>query len=147
MVDLQPNIIYQQGGAPPHCSLHVRETPTRTFPDRWIGRDRPISWPPRSPDIIPLDFFFWWYVKDRVYAPRVPDLPTLRDRIRDVIASVTPDMLDKTSQELSSDLALFVLPVGHMLKCTKPTSVIHILLIPLSYTTNCINLAFKVVSQ
>ena len=23
-------------------------------------------WPPRSPDITPLDFFLWGYVKDRV---------------------------------------------------------------------------------
>jgi hypothetical protein len=29
--DLQPNIIYQQD--PPHWSLHVRETLTRTFQD------------------------------------------------------------------------------------------------------------------
>jgi hypothetical protein len=36
VTDLQPNIIYQQDGAPLHWSLHVRETLTRTFPDRWI---------------------------------------------------------------------------------------------------------------
>jgi hypothetical protein len=59
VADLQPNIIYQQDGASPHWSLYVRETLTRTFPDRWIGRDGLISWPPRSPDITPLDFFFW----------------------------------------------------------------------------------------
>lgn len=38
-----------------------------TFPDWWIGRDGPINWPPRSPDISPLDFFLWGYVKDIVY--------------------------------------------------------------------------------
>jgi hypothetical protein len=25
-----------------------------------------IPWPPRSPDLIPLDFFFWGFVKDIV---------------------------------------------------------------------------------
>jgi hypothetical protein len=94
VTDLQPNI-YQQDEAPPNWSLHVRETLTRTFLDRWIGRDGPISWPTRSPD-----FFSWGYVKDRVYATCVPDLPTLRDRVRDVIASVIPDMLDRTWQEI-----------------------------------------------
>jgi hypothetical protein len=58
VADLQPNIIYPQDGAPLHWSLHVRETITRTFPDRWLGRDGLIPWPPRSPDITPLDFFF-----------------------------------------------------------------------------------------
>jgi hypothetical protein len=95
---------YQQDGAPPQWSSRVREILTRTFSDRWIGRDRPISWPPRSPDITPLGFFFWGYVKDGVYSTRVPDLPTVRDRIRDVIASVTPDMLDRTWQEIENRL-------------------------------------------
>jgi hypothetical protein len=35
-----------------------------------------------------------------VYATRVSELPTLRDPIRDVIASVTPEILDKTWQEI-----------------------------------------------
>ncbi|GBM88486.1 hypothetical protein AVEN_269361-1 [Araneus ventricosus] len=26
-------------------------------PDRWIGRGGPVLWPPRSPDLTPLDFF------------------------------------------------------------------------------------------
>jgi hypothetical protein len=34
-----------------------------------------------------------------MYATHVPDLPLLRDRIRVVIASVSPDMLDRTWQE------------------------------------------------
>jgi hypothetical protein len=33
VADLQPNIICQQDGAPPHWSLHVQETLMRTFPD------------------------------------------------------------------------------------------------------------------
>jgi hypothetical protein len=62
-----------------------------------------------------------------VYPTSVPDLPTLRDRIRDVIASVTPDMLAEHSKKLSTDLTLFVPPAGHMLKCTKLTTVAQIL--------------------
>jgi hypothetical protein len=29
------------------------------FPGRWIGRGGPIAWPPRSPDLTPLDIFFF----------------------------------------------------------------------------------------
>jgi hypothetical protein len=39
-----------------------------TFPNRSVGRDGPTPWPPRSPDITPLDFFLWGYVKDKVYS-------------------------------------------------------------------------------
>jgi hypothetical protein len=97
--------VLKQSGGP-------RETLTRTFPDHWIGYDGAISWPLRSPDITPLDLFFWGYVKDRAYATRVPDLPTLRDRIRDVIASVIPDMLDRTWQEIEYRLDIILASSG-----------------------------------
>jgi len=35
--------------------------------ERWIGRGGPIPWPPRSPDLNSLDFFFWGYLKETVY--------------------------------------------------------------------------------
>ena len=38
-----------------------------TFPERWIGRNGPVSWPPRSPDLTPLDFCLWGWLKDEVY--------------------------------------------------------------------------------
>ena len=51
--DFQPWIISQQDGAPPHWGSHVRRFLDATFPSRWIGRDGPTPWPPRSPDITP----------------------------------------------------------------------------------------------
>ena len=57
-------IIFQQGGAPSRWGSDVRLFLDATFPNRWIGRDGPTPWPPRSPDITPLDFFLWGYVKD-----------------------------------------------------------------------------------
>ena len=100
VADLQPQVIFQQDGAPPHWSLDVRNSLTESFPDRWIGRGGPISWPPRSPDITPLDFFLWGYVKDRVFATPVQDLHDLRTRILDTIATVPMDMLDRTWHEI-----------------------------------------------
>ena len=49
-----------------------------TFPERWVGRDGPIPWPPRSPDITPLDFFVWGYVKGIVYQTKVRDVSDLQ---------------------------------------------------------------------
>ena len=42
---------------PTRWRTHVRQFLDATFPNRWIWRDSPKAWPPRSPDIIPLDFF------------------------------------------------------------------------------------------
>ena len=63
----QPLVIFRQDGAPSHCGLAFRHFLKDTFPERWIGRDGPIPWPPRSPDITPLDVSLWGYVKDIVY--------------------------------------------------------------------------------
>ena len=77
----QPQVILQQDGAPPHWGLKVRQFLNDTFPYRWIGRDGPIPRPPRSPDITPLDFFLWGYVKDIVYRTKVRDVSDLQQRI------------------------------------------------------------------
>jgi hypothetical protein len=34
----------------------------------------PIARPPRSPDLTPLDFFLWGYVKNTVYQVKINDL-------------------------------------------------------------------------
>ncbi len=43
--DLQPDIIFQQDGAPPHWTVVVRAVLNEKFPGRWIGRDGPTAWP------------------------------------------------------------------------------------------------------
>ena len=59
----QPWVVFQQDGAPPYWGLMGRDFLNETFPNRWVGRKGPTPWPPRSPDITPLDFFSA-YVKD-----------------------------------------------------------------------------------
>jgi len=70
-----------------------------TFPNTWLGRDGPTPWPPRSPDITPLDFFLWGYVKDKVFSTTVPDITHLKARITDAFATITEDMLENTWRE------------------------------------------------
>jgi hypothetical protein len=49
------------------------------LPGSWVGRDVPIPWPPRSPDVTPpLDFFLWGYVKDIVNKTPVTSLDELK---------------------------------------------------------------------
>jgi len=70
------------------------------FPNRWIGRDGPTPWPPRSPDIIHLDFFLGGYVKDKVFSTPFPDIINLKARITDAFATITEDMLENTWREI-----------------------------------------------
>lgn len=83
--DLPINLRYeswiQLDGAPPHFGIAVREWLNTNYPQRWIGRlgrndmnndvvngIGPVAWPPRSPDLNPLDFYVWGTIKDKVYA-------------------------------------------------------------------------------
>jgi hypothetical protein len=70
-----------------------------TWTERCLG-DGPIVWPPRSPDLTPLDFFLWGYVKTIVYRVKFNDLQHLKSRIRDAVTMVTSNMLQATWNEI-----------------------------------------------
>jgi hypothetical protein len=53
-----PNIIFQQDGAPPYVGNVVHQSQNAKFSNKWTCTGRPISWPPRSPSLRLLDFFF-----------------------------------------------------------------------------------------
>ena len=78
----------------PHYLGEVREYLNTRFPGRWIGRAAPIAWPPRSPDLTPMDLFLWGFVKNQVFVPPLPaNVVELRTRITAAVAKVTPEML------------------------------------------------------
>ena len=58
---------FMHDGAPQNFSNLVRQHLSNTFGNQWIGRGGPISWPPRSPDMTPLDFFLWGNLKRLIY--------------------------------------------------------------------------------
>lgn len=90
---------FQHDGAPPHAAVTAREWLDAVFPEKWIGRGSNVSWPPRSPDLNPLDFF-WGYLKDVVYDtdPTSPD--TLQGKIRAACDSLTPRQLQDAAKSL-----------------------------------------------
>lgn len=92
------DVYFQQDGAPPHYSLLVRAYLNTTFPNRWIGRLGPIRWPPRSPDLTPLDFFLWGYVKERVFRTTVDNLHELRNRIIENCLLPDDEMLERVRE-------------------------------------------------
>jgi len=67
-----------QDGTPPHFSCFVTDVLNERFPDAWIGRGGPIPWPPRCPDLSPLDFFLWGYIKNIVYAEKIRNIQTCK---------------------------------------------------------------------
>ncbi|KAJ8956009.1 hypothetical protein NQ318_006285 [Aromia moschata] len=74
-------------------ALHsVREAPRlllrRRAIETEIRRDRPILWPPRSPDLTILDFHLWGRLKQIVYRePLENDEEQLKTRIQNAVKS------------------------------------------------------------
>ncbi len=56
---MENRLILQQDGAPPHYAAVVRQYLDQMFSGQSIRRRGAIEWPPGSPDLSPLDFFFW----------------------------------------------------------------------------------------
>ncbi|PSN40755.1 hypothetical protein C0J52_13694 [Blattella germanica] len=50
-------LYYEQDSPPANYHRDVRAYLFRHFPNNWIGRRSPIEFPPRSPDLTPLDFY------------------------------------------------------------------------------------------
>jgi len=73
---------FQHDGAP-HFSREVRNFLNSRFPGRWIGRGGPHNWPARSPDLSPLDYCVWGWMKELVYSVKVGTRDTWLGRILD----------------------------------------------------------------
>lgn len=88
------NVWFQQDGAAPHYARDVRAYLDEVFTDHWIGRRGAIEWPARSPDLTPLDYFLWGYLKDRVYKTKPQNLADLQQRIIDEIVLIPRLMIE-----------------------------------------------------
>lgn len=66
-LSVRRNLWYQLDGAPIHQTVEVKQCLSQMFRGKVIGRDWEDYWPPRSPDLSPMDFFLWGYLKQKVY--------------------------------------------------------------------------------
>lgn len=110
--------VFQQDGAPPHFSTVARSFLSSVFPnDRIIARGFPNRWPPHSPDLTPLDYYFWGVVKDRVYyCFRPTSINELRERIITVIENIDPDELRRSVLNLPSRLEAVIESQGEAIE-------------------------------
>jgi hypothetical protein len=68
-------------GAPAHFSRAVQDALNSIYHNRRTGRGGPIAWPPRCPNLNPLDFYLWGHRKTLVYAAPVDNEEAFHHRI------------------------------------------------------------------
>lgn len=79
---------FQQDGAPAHYGREVKNWLDEEYGDRWIGRNGPVHWPARSPDLTVMDFFVWGRMKELVYSTEIATLNDLEERILEASSKV-----------------------------------------------------------
>ena len=97
----------QHDGVPSHYTRHVMQHLNGTFPNRWIGRGSTINWPPRSPDLTPLDFCLWGLMKSEVYRNKMDTRDELIVNTLDVIGCIKErqDALSRTTRHVFTRVA------------------------------------------
>lgn len=99
----------QLDGAPAHYGRQVRQWLDQYYYRRWIGRlpnnhpnmripgEGPVAWPPRSPDLNPLDYFVWGHLKQIVYDTPVNTREELIRRIRNACDEIKNNPIQITA--------------------------------------------------
>lgn len=91
---------FQQDGATSHIARDTREILKRMFPDKLISKFGDIDWPPRSPDLTPLDFFLWGFLKGKVYTNKPQTIEQLKVNIREDIAAIQVETCENVMQNV-----------------------------------------------
>ncbi|GFW03657.1 uncharacterized protein TNCV_2537681 [Trichonephila clavipes] len=69
-----------------------------TYLGRWIRRVGRVAWPPHSPDLNPLNFFFWGYLKSFAYEVLGGCSPTTRIVVSSANIASTPNSFERVRQ-------------------------------------------------
>ena len=93
---------FQQDGAPPHFHRDVRTYLDENMQNRWIGRRGTVEYPPRSPDLTPMDFFLWGFLKDKIYCRKPKTIAEMRVAIEEECAQIPLEMLLDVCRSISS---------------------------------------------
>ena len=84
---------WQQDGAALHCTEENLAFLVAKFRGRVISRRGENPWPPYSPDLSPLDYYFWGYANAEVFRQQPTTIPQLKAIVEEVAANLSGDVL------------------------------------------------------
>ena len=101
---------FQQDGATAHTAKNSMKLLEEVFCERIISKN---LWPPRSPDLNPLDFYLWGKLKSNVYRDRPCTLNELKSAIVSMLRDISHDELQKVFENKIKRLQACVDVQGH----------------------------------
>ena len=105
----------QQDGASSHTAKVSLDWLAQNFGKRVISLKAKLEWAPHSPDLSPLDFFLWGYLKSRVYNPKPASLEELKLRISEEMKAIQPSVCHSVMENFAKRLRhCFARDGGHL---------------------------------
>ena len=84
---------WQQDGASVHCTDDNLAFLEQRFRGRVISRRGEHPWPPYSPDLSPLDYYFWGYANAEVFRRKPTTIEQLKAIVEEVAANLSGEVL------------------------------------------------------
>ncbi|KZC05884.1 hypothetical protein WN55_06673 [Dufourea novaeangliae] len=103
-LNIRTDIWYQHDGCPAHYAHVARQVLDRQLPNRWIGRGGEFLWPPRSPNLTPLNYFLWGTLKDMVYREPITTPENMKERIREACSMLAAGTIQNAVSSLINRL-------------------------------------------
>lgn len=113
-LNIRRDMWFQQDGATPHRTRPVTRFLNTTYRRRWIGIGSQVrEWPPRSPDLTPLDFFLWGAVKGKVDTEAPTTIEDMRERIIQAFQGITVQTLRDVQANFRHRIQICINEDGH----------------------------------
>lgn len=110
---------FQHDGVPAHQPTAIRFFLKDCFKNQITRYGDSAEWSPRFLDLTPLDFFFWGYIKDQVYATPPTCLQYLCRRIVDASYGVTHSMMRYVHAQLLTRIETCIMSNGELFEHTE----------------------------
>ena len=97
-----PPVWFQQDGAPAHTSRLALQWLDDHFGARLLSRKTPTPWPAHSPDLTPMDFYLWGYLKAEVCKKKAKNLTELKTMIAEAVRGITSDTCARVIRQVEA---------------------------------------------
>ena len=91
---------WMQDGATSHTAKIVMEFLQEKFDGRIISSNSENPWPARSPDLNPLDFWFWGYAQSKVHKEKPENIEEVQSIVENVARSCQQQMVIRASMNI-----------------------------------------------
>ena len=91
---------FQQDGATAHTVQGVRDWLTDKFQERVISNKMDIKWPPKSPDMSPLDYWLWGACDQHIKESKPNSIEELMEHVSDYVKSIPREVVYKAVKDI-----------------------------------------------